>query len=101
MPVPKVYLKNSEKLFHPPYSPDVAPDYYLFRSLQNNLAVLMLSLREEVEHEAVSYLMSKQRKVASINLLTDGIKQLSSSKVQTQRIHFSRLPKTYMANKIY
>ncbi|CAJ0922776.1 unnamed protein product, partial [Mesorhabditis belari] len=39
-----------EVLFHPPYSPDLAPsDYHLFRSMQHSLAEKKFKNREEVE----------------------------------------------------
>lgn len=58
---------------HPPYSPDHAPsDYHLFRSLQNSLNGVNLTLKEACENYLSRFFVQKSQK-----FYTDGIMALS------------------------
>ena len=63
LPVKK-YLETLkwEVLFHPPYSPDLAPsDYYLFRSMAHGLAQQHFSSHEECKNWLDSWIGSKDQ----------------------------------------
>ena len=60
--VVKTYLETLkwEVLFHPPYSPDVAPsDYHLFQSMAHGLADQHFRSYEEVKNWIDSWIASK------------------------------------------
>ena len=47
-------------LFHPPYSPDIAPsDYYLFRSMAHGLPEQHFTLHEDTKSWVDSWIASK------------------------------------------
>jgi [histone H3]-lysine36 N-dimethyltransferase SETMAR len=58
----KIMELDWELLPHPPYSPDIAPsDYYLFRSLQNNLKDLSFENEDHVKTHLQNFFDSKPR----------------------------------------
>lgn len=58
----KIQSLDWELLPHPPYSPDIAPsDYYLFRSLQNNLTNMNFNNEDHVRAHIQSFFDSKPR----------------------------------------
>lgn len=60
--VVKNYLEGQdwEVLAHPPYSPDIAPsDYYLFRTMQNDLTNVRFHSYEEIEKWLDDWIASK------------------------------------------
>lgn len=63
---------NIETLPHPPYSPDISPsDYYLFRSMQHDLAGKKFNNQKELETDLDNYFQSKPA-----SFYKDGIDEL-------------------------
>jgi len=51
-----------EVLMYPPYSPDIASDYHLFRSLQNSLNDVKLTSKEACENYLKQFFDQKLQK---------------------------------------
>lgn len=70
---------NWDLLNHPPYSPDLAPsDFYLFRSLENNLAGRRFTSLEEIQDQLSTFFNSKPAEFYNkgIQMLPDRWKQV-------------------------
>ena len=58
----KLLQLDWEVMSHPPYSPDLAlSDYYLFRSLQNDLNGKTFDSNEAVKNELIQFFASKNQ----------------------------------------